>query len=407
VARFFSACLCVALLGLAAAARAQDIYQDPSEQARYHFGVIRFTPYIAITDLGVDTNVYNETDAANPKHDTTATFGPGVNYWFKLGRAHVAAKSDLTYTWFQEFSDQRSLNTANQATVTVPLSRIVPFIDGKYDEGRRRVSFEIDSRSYSTDSGYGGGLDVRLTGKTTLRFEAHRSFLDFREDEFFAGESLREALNRHTSTTGVSWREALTPLTIFAVKTEYEQDRFTYSPFKDSNGLRIMPGFEFAPAALIGGRVYVGYRRFDAIDPTVPDYSGLVADVAANYRLRATRFDVLFDRDITYSYEVTQPYYVLSNVGLQVLQKITHHWDVQGNVGRQWLSYREVTDVNTPVDRQDRSYVLGGGVAYELTNDIRVGVAVNYYGRTSNTVNFNEYNGLRVGAIFTYGLSTR
>ena len=105
---------------------------------------------------------------------------------------------------------------------------------------------------------------------------------------------------------------------------------------------------------------------------------------------------------------MTEPYYVLSNVGVQVLQKITHHWDVLGRVGRQWLAYSQVESPGAvPVDRLDRSYGVGGGLGYELSDDVRVGVNVTYYGRTSNTVTFSEYNGYRVGAVFSYGLSTK
>jgi hypothetical protein len=299
VARIFSACLLVCCLALATTVQAQDAPQDPSESARFHLGAIRFPPYLVIKDLGVDTNVYNENDAENPKQDTTATLGPGVNYWFKLGRARVAATSDLTYTWFHTYDDQRSLNTDNKGTVSLPLNRLTPFVDGLYNNGRRRVSFEIDARSYSTETGYGGGLDTRVTAKSTIRVEGHHEGYAFREDEFFGGVNLGNALDRDVNTTGVSWREALTPLTTFAVRTEYEQDRFKYSPFKDANGFRVMPGFDFDPLALIGGKVYVGYRHFNALDASVPDYSGLVADVSANYRLHATKFDVLFARDIT------------------------------------------------------------------------------------------------------------
>jgi hypothetical protein len=394
------------LFASATTAAAQDIVQDPYDTARFHLGAIRFTPYVVINDLGVNTNVYNASDADNPKQDTTATFGPGVNYWFRLGRGRVAASSDLTYTWFRTYDDQRSLNTDNKVTLTFPLNRVAPFVDGVYNSGRRRVSYEIDSRSYSTEAGFGGGLDYHVTAKSTLRFEAHQGSVDFREDEFFAGTSLREALNRDVNTAGFSWRESLTPLTTFAVKTEYEQDRFTYSPFKNANGLRIMPGFEFDPVALIGGKVYLGYQKFDAIDSTVPDYSGLVADVGANYRLRATKFDVGFKRDITYSYEVNEPYYVLSDVSLNVIQKITHHWDLLGLASRQWLGYRRaITAGADGTDRLDRSYGVGGGVGYELSDDLRVGVNAIYYGRTSNTVSSNAYNGLRVGASISYGLS--
>jgi hypothetical protein len=408
VARLLPACLVVLLFGSASSAAAQDISQDPSESARFHFGAIRFTPYLVITDLGVDTNVYNEADGQNPKQDTTATLGPGVDYWFKLGRARIAARSDLTYTWFRTYDDQRSFNTDNKVKVSLPLNRLTPFVDGVYDNGRRRVSYEIDSRSYSTTAGYGGGLDTRVTAKSTIRVEGHHESYTFREDEFFAGVNLANALDRDVNRTGVSWHEALTPLTTFSVNTEYEQDRFEHSAIKDSDGFRVMPGFEFDPLALIAGKVYIGYRHFNALDASVPDYSGLVADVAANYRVHATKFDVLFARDITYSYETAQPYYLLTNVGMKVLQKVTTHWDLTGNLGRQWLGYRDVIAPGVVGgDRLDRSYYVGGGVGYEMNNLLRVGVEANYYQRTSDTVTFNDYNGLRVGAVISYGLPSR
>ena len=153
----------VCCLALATTAQAQDAPQDPSESARFHFGAIRFTPYLVITDLGVDTNVYNEADTQTPKQDTTATFGPGVEYWFKVGRARIAAKSDVTYTWFQTYGDQRSFNTDNQVRVSLPLNRLTPFVDGLYNNGRRRVSYEIDSRAYNTHTGYVSRATTRAT----------------------------------------------------------------------------------------------------------------------------------------------------------------------------------------------------------------------------------------------------
>jgi hypothetical protein len=118
---------------------------------------------------------------------------------------------------------------------------------------------------------------------------------------------------------------------------------------------------------------------------------------------------VIFTRDITYSYQTTEPYYILTDVGFKVLQKITHQWDLLGNVGRQWLGYQQSQGpvLPTGADRVDRSYFVGGGIGYEFADDFRVGVNATYYNRTSNTVTFNHYNGLRVGAAITYGLSTK
>ena len=112
------------LLASAVPAFAQNVLKDPSEAAQYRIGGFRFTPFLAVTDLGVDTNVYNEADSENPKQDTTATLGPGLEYWVRLGRAQVAAKSDVTYTWFRQYADQRSWNTDNSGTITLPLNRL-------------------------------------------------------------------------------------------------------------------------------------------------------------------------------------------------------------------------------------------------------------------------------------------
>ena len=61
------------LVGLASPARGQDV-PTPEDAARFRFGPIRFTPVLNITNLGVDSNVFNEAD--DPKSDNTAVFGP-------------------------------------------------------------------------------------------------------------------------------------------------------------------------------------------------------------------------------------------------------------------------------------------------------------------------------------------
>ena len=388
-------------------ARAQAVATpvDPSENARFRFGPLSLTPFLSLTELGVDTNVYNELD--EPRQDKTATLGPGANYWLRLGRSEVQGKSELTYSWFQQYDDQRSVNTNNELRwVFFRGGRISPFLTGVFNRGRRRPNFEIDARSYRTENAAGGGADLRVSAKTTLRFEGRSGQLKFRSDEFFDGASLEEQLNHRTTIAGGSLREALTPLTTFIVKTEYETNVFEFTPVRDATGFRIMPGFEFDPLALIGGKMFVGYRRFNAKDPLVADYTGLVADVEANYRLRATRFDVHLARDVAYSYQITEPYYVLTDSTLRVLQKITHRWDVQGTVGRQWLAYRGIelgADVSTP-QRTDRGSRLGGGIGYQVGEAVRIGMNVDYLRRTSPSDISREYDGLRIGGSFTYGL---
>ena len=57
--RCIAACLCALGLLLPKAAAAQASSSDPSENARFQYGALRFTPFLAITEIGVDTNVFN------------------------------------------------------------------------------------------------------------------------------------------------------------------------------------------------------------------------------------------------------------------------------------------------------------------------------------------------------------
>jgi hypothetical protein len=404
LSRCIAACICALGLLLPRGAAAQTAASDPSENARFQFGPLRFTPFLAITEIGVDTNVFNE--ALEPQRDTTATFGPGAEYWIRAGRARVSAKSDVQYNWFRDFSNQRSLSTNNDLKIEFPMARLTPFVDGIFDHGRVRPGYEIDTRAFRTESGVGGGVDVGLTAKTGVRLEAHRRRLKYREDEFFFGNSLQETLNRRTDSLGLSWRQKLTPLTTFTVLSEYEKERFDVETSRDAKGVRVMPGFEFDPFALIGGKVFVGFRSFDTTDPLLPNYRGLVADVEANYRTHATRFDIRVQRDVDYSAEMLEPYYLLTDAGVKVTQKVTQRWDVVGAASRQWLDYQRIEGlvISEAPSHSDHGYRLGGGVGYLLGNSVRVGVDVAYYKRNSPLA-LREYDGVRVGGSFTYGLT--
>lgn len=403
MSRCIAACLCALGLLLPRGAAAQTT-PDPSENARFQWGALRFTPFLAITEIGVDTNVFN--DAEEPQRDTTATFGPGTEYWVRAGRARVSAKSDVQYNWFRDFASQRSLSTNNDLKIEFPMARLTPFVDGVFDHGRVRPGYEIDTRAFRTDSGAGGGLDIGLTTKTGVRLEAHRRRLRYREDEFFFGNSLQETLNRRTDSLGLSWRQKLTPLTTFVVLSEYEKERFDFQSSRDASGVRLMPGFEFDPFALIGGKVFVGYRSFDTADPRLPNYSGVVADVEANYRAKSTRFDVRVQRDVDYSAEEIEPYYLLTDFGVKVTQKVTQRWDVVGTASRQWLDYQRLEGqvLSEVPSHADHGYRVGGGVGYMLGTSVRVGVDLAYYKRNS-PIALRDYDGLRVGGSFTYGLT--
>jgi hypothetical protein len=193
-------------------------------------------------------------------------------------------------------------------------------------------------------------------------------------------------------------------LTTFVAGAEAIQDRFTFGPIRDADSIKVVPGFEFKPSALISGRVFVGYRRFNALDATLPDYAGPVAAVDAIYVHSATRLSVKLNRDLTYSYEPTQPYYALTDAGLVLTQRITDVWDVVARGGFQTLEYQRLQSIGAENARTDRIREYGGGLGYRLGQTLRLGFDAVQYRRLSSQLTLREYEGLRFGASISYGL---
>ena len=391
----------VCLAGTASGALAQD-EADPSDAARFKFGALRFTPSIAVSNLGVDNNVFNEAD--DPKQDTTAAIGPAVNLWMKMGKSRLSGKLSGQYLYFKEYENQRAWNTVNDGKWEVPLSRITPFITGAWSDVKDRPGYEIDSRVRLKEQKAGAGSSIRLSGKTELRAGFQRGFFRYDDKDLVVGDAIARGLDRRTDTEIMDLRVRLTPLTTFAVQSTATQERFDNQDFRDANTIAVLPGFDFKPEALISGSAFVGVKRFTSLRDEIPDFTGVVANVGTKYIRRSTQFDVRVSRDLAFSYQVLQPYYALIDTGLTVTQRITYKWDVIGRSSWQSLAYRNVTSTTPRSERTDHSWQLGGGLAYRMAEALRVGLDANYYRRDAPEAEYRNFEGLRVGASFSYGL---
>jgi hypothetical protein len=377
----------------------QEPPANPEESAKYHTGPIWFTPTLEIRNVGVDTNVFN--DASEPKQDFVASFGPAVEMWTRFGRSRLNLRSTLQYDYFRTYSEERAFGTVNHGRYEVLLDRFTPFLEGSYDNTSRRASFEIDARArYETDS-IVGGTDLRLSSRTALRFKGERGHVTYDEGQTFDGSNLANALNREDTAFSGALREALTPLTTLVVTAEQRDYRFDFSHERDTDSFRIVPGFEFKPGALISGRASLGYVWFSTLDHDLPDFQGVVSNVEVAYTARATRFQVNVVRDPNYSYELEEPYYILTDAGVQVTERVTAQWDLVGRVSRQWLNYQQLASSGLS-SREDRGWHLGMGTGWWVGTTMRIGVDADYVTRES-PVPSRTYDGWRVGGNLTYG----
>jgi hypothetical protein len=390
---------------MAARTSAQTEETDPGDSARFQAGPLRFTPSITLTNLGVDTNVFN--DANNPQRDTTAAIGPAVNLWLKAGRSRLSGKVSGQYLYFDKFDSQRSWGTTNEGRWEMPLGRVTPFLTGTYIDTQQRSGYEIDAYARQRNTSIGLGGDFLVGGKTTVSVSGKHDTVKFDETESFDGVPLAPALNRASDVEQLQVRHKLTPLTTFVVAAQGVQDRFDFEPVRDADSIRILPGFEFKPLALISGSVAVGYRWFNPQDPVVPAYQGLIAAIDAKYSISATQIAVKVNRDLTYSYQTTEPYYTLTDIGLTATERVTTTWDLVGRVGWQSLAYQDFVLTaadGASTDHVDHGRLYGGGIGYRFSQTFRVGFDTNYYARTSQVDLTRNYNGLRYGFSISYGI---
>jgi len=375
---------------------------DPEQTGRFHVGFLRYTPSLVLSNLGVDTNVFNELE--DPKEDFTVAFGPKAEFWSRLGpRARFYGSVGIDYQYFQEYDSQRSFGTSDVARVDVDLGRLMPFAEGMYVNTRVRPGYEIDERARRENLTGRVGVGVRVQSKTRLLAWIREERYRFDAGEEFLDVELSVALDRDSKYFGGGAQVELTPLTTFILDVESGEDRFVLSPERDADTYKVVGGFKFKPFALIDGNLSLGYRSFTTLDRLVPDYGGFVAAVGLGYILRSTRFNGEFNRDVAYSFETVEPYYLQTDWGLAVTQKITTAWDIVGRVGQYKLDY-ETIGLPGGTRRSDSGNRYGGGVGYTLGQYIRLGFDVNYMDRESEADITRNYDGVRAGATVTYGL---
>ena len=375
---------------------------DPLESMPIRLGLLGLSPTLAITNLGIDDNIFN--DATDPKRDFTMTVTPRLQARLRSGQVLLSSSVATGLVYYQKYDDERSIDYAVDGRVDVDLGRFQPYALASYLETQERLNVELDARAPRTQTTLAAGTKVLLSPKTGLVFDYKQAGLDFAEGTTFDGVPLSQSLNSTTKTLEGGLELYLTPLTTFSVVASRQTDRFDQTPEKDADTFRILPSIRMEAPAIIRGSLAVGYRRFSAIDPETPDYSGLVVQGSLTHTFaEQTKVDLLLSRDVQYSFEETEPYYLTTGFRVVVTQQLGESFDLRAIVGRDRLEYREEATSSVPNDtRIDRASVLGAGVGYRFHPNLRTGLDVEFAERTSDVPD-RRYERTRVFASMTYG----
>lgn len=376
---------------------------DPSE-FRVRLGPMFLNPTISLTNAGIDTNVFNEPTSENPKRDFTMTVTPRTNLWLRMGRTWVTGNVREDFVWYREYASERSVNSSYGGGWVVPLTRVAFAVTGAWVHTRERPGFEIDVRSRRNEADVSGAAEIRVLSKTLFGVRGLRRTIDFDRDAIFLGASLHDELNRTETTGSATIRHELSPLTTLTLDVSRSQDRFEFAPLRDADSASIGLALGFDPFALITGNARFGFRDFKPLSSDLPGYRGATAAVELAYvALESTRFSVQATRDVQYSFDINQPYYLLTGVAGSIGQQLYGPLDVEGRIGAQRLAYTDREGASAELsDRTDRLRTYGFGVGYRMGRGLRIGFNVDQQKRESE-VELRQYEGRRYGTAITFG----
>lgn len=366
------------------------------------FGPLALKSTIGLSNIGIDSNVFNANDAENPQSDFTMAFTPTTDVWLRMGRTWITGRIDVDWVYYRRFASERSANSDYLVGVTRTFNRLSLSGNARRLNTRERPGFEIDARSQRLETELDGNVEMRVLGKTFVGARAWRRRIAFDRLAVFREASLAEELNRTATGRSMVLRHVMTPLTTVVLEIGRDQDRFIFSPFRDTDSTRISGTARFQPLALISGSATVGYRRLTPLSPTLRPFNGMTANVGLSYSLLGmTRVGVDVTRDVQPSFELDLPHYLETGFSVSVQQQVFGPFDVLGQVRRRRLAYRTRIGAAADAAGADRVRGLSLGAGYRLGTDKRIGFAIDHDTRASGRGE-REYAATRFGMSLTY-----
>src|SRR5260370_15465079 len=105
-------------------------------------GPLTLTPALAVRDVGVDDNVFNE--AVDPKSDFTFTLTPRADVIFRMRRLRLGYSTATDYVYYRTYATERGVNTSSSARVDVNLGALKPYASVTGLNTRGRLNTEVD-----------------------------------------------------------------------------------------------------------------------------------------------------------------------------------------------------------------------------------------------------------------------
>jgi len=365
-------------------------------------GPVSLYPQMALRDAGTDSNVFNET--TNPRSDVTYALTPRLYAVVPIGNTRFVGTGMGDLVYFRTYSEQRSLTTRFDGRYEVTSPGFRPFASVGFVSGSNRQGYEIDARVHRAETVITAGLDADVTPLTALTAWVSRSWTSYGENEQYLGVLLTDQLDHETDVFGAGTRFRPTPLTTILVTAALERDRFPRLRLRDADSVRVASTVAFDSTAAITGDLQVGFLSFMPRNTAIARYRGPVGSARLQYFLpELLRVEVEANRDVAFSYDPIEPYYLEFGGRITAAQRILGPFELIG-IGERRELRNERLGGGSFDGRREVTTSIGGGLGLQIQDRIRVTVTYELTKRTSTEVLSRNYERTRMLASITYGL---
>jgi hypothetical protein len=369
--------------------------EEPPEVVLYRLGPVLVDPKVSIPELGTDSNIFNE--PTNPQADFVIKLVPEIDFFTELGLLRVAVKSASTFTYFHRTDSERSIAEQIRGRATARFSRLRPWVGGASLRSNERTS-EIDARAQRVDREAAAGVEFEVSTLAALSVSGNRMSVRYPDREQYRDAALAEALNRTTDMVAASLRLRATPFTSVTVRGYTARDQFEFDATRNAQTQGGDVEVQFAPEAVIRGTLGLGFRRQEFADPSLTTFQGVTARGAVtSLLLWRAMLGLEYQRDVHYSYDRREGYYIENSADIVYTQRISGPFDAQGRVSRHVLDYGASQE--TP--RREGFWSYQAGVGYSLDGGSRFGVSYEIAER-NGTAFPRQFSRRRLFGSFTY-----
>ena len=346
------------------------------ELAPWRIGPFRIQPQIVLSDIGYDSNIYYTPNAPG---DYTLTAGPALTTYLSLKKKIVFELYESPrYVYYFQTARERSWNNYFTGNVHFLLNKFFITLGYTNSNARERWNYEIDIRPRRKENGYNGDILWQPSRKTSFSVGFRTVQYDYLVSEPSAF-NIPESLNHKEQYLNASLFYQLTGRTQAFAEVEYGTFNFQYSAnSRDSRSWAYYGGFNFSTSGKIRGTVRLGYKVFDAVAPTAPDFKGLVGnanvsfDIVSSLTLRGS-----YRRDVQFSAWVSN--YFIDNAygaGLSYyFLRRRFRLDYDYNQTRYSYAYSS-SDSSLAVNRESTSFSNSFGIYYRIGKKVGLGIRV-------------------------------